>query len=158
MKPIVLLITFTLAAIWGAQQSDPHHDSVNQHGDHVMGFSHEKTTHHFRLYADGGAIEVTANDPKDTESRDAIRMHLTHIAGMFAEGNFEDDCRFEQAWDGRPKSGERPAQWVRSHGKLVDPGLWRLDEPADAGQALAGPGFAGRAGAGGMQLYDLSGE
>jgi hypothetical protein len=89
MKPMVLLITFTLAAIWGAQQSDPHHDSVNQHGDHAMGFSHEKTTHHFRLYADGGAIEVTANDPKDIESRDAIRMHLTHIAGMFAEGNFE---------------------------------------------------------------------
>lgn len=89
MKTTVFLLTLTLAAASGAQQSDPHHESVNQHGDHVMGFSHEKTTHHFRLNADGGAIEVTANDPKDTESRDAIRMHLTHIAGMFAEGNFE---------------------------------------------------------------------
>ena len=65
-----------------------HHASVNERGDHVMGFSHEKTTHHFRLYPDGGAIEVTANDPKDQESRDQIRMHLGHIAQMFAEGNF----------------------------------------------------------------------
>jgi hypothetical protein len=54
-----------------------------------MGFSHEKTTHHFRLYADGGAIEVTANDPRDSESRDQIRMHLAHIAGMFAAGDFD---------------------------------------------------------------------
>jgi hypothetical protein len=30
-----------------------------------MGFSHDKTTHHFRLYPDGGAIEVTADDPND---------------------------------------------------------------------------------------------
>jgi hypothetical protein len=53
-----------------------------------MGFSHEKTTHHFRLTKDGGAIEVSANDPNDTESRDQIRHHLTHIAGMFSAGNF----------------------------------------------------------------------
>ena len=61
-------------------------------------------------------------------------------------------------WGMQGPQQQELAQWVRSHGKLVDPGLWRLDEPADAGQALAGPGFAGRAGAGGMQLYDLSGE
>ena len=54
-----------------------------------MGFSHEKTTHHFRLFSDGGAIEVTANDAADTESRDQIRIHLSHIAKMFAEGNFQ---------------------------------------------------------------------
>jgi hypothetical protein len=67
---------------------DAHHDSVDQRGDHVMGFSHEKTTHHFRLYKDGGAIEVTANDAKDTSSRDQIQMHLGHIAKMFASGDF----------------------------------------------------------------------
>jgi hypothetical protein len=53
-----------------------------------MGFSHEKTTHHFRLYADGGAIEVEANDANDTSSRDAIRGHFTHIVKMFAAGDF----------------------------------------------------------------------
>ena len=54
-----------------------------------MGFSHEKTTHHFRLLSDGGAIEVEANDAKDTANRDQIRAHLTQIAEMFTAGNFE---------------------------------------------------------------------
>ena len=39
--------------------------------------------------ADGGAIEVTANDAGDAESRDQIRQHLRHIAQMFGGGNFE---------------------------------------------------------------------
>ena len=59
-----------------------------QRGDEVMGFSHEKTTHHFRLYADGGAIEAEANDAKDATSRDQIRSHFGHIVTMFAAGNF----------------------------------------------------------------------
>jgi hypothetical protein len=65
-----------------------HHEGVNQRGDQVMGFSHEKTTHHFRLYPDGGAIEVQVSDPRDTASRDQIRTHLAHIARMFAAGDF----------------------------------------------------------------------
>ena len=65
-----------------------HHCDMVQRGDQAMGFSAAKTTHHFHLFSNGGAIEVEANDPKDTESRDQIRMHLSHIASMFAEGNF----------------------------------------------------------------------
>jgi hypothetical protein len=86
---------FTLAFIFASllfgqqQQSADHQTGVNGRGEHVMGFSHDKTTHHFRLFADGGVIEVTANDLKDTESRDQIRMHLSHIARMFVEGNFQ---------------------------------------------------------------------
>jgi hypothetical protein len=80
---LALLVAGTIA------YSQSHHDEVNRRGDHAMGFSHEKTTHHFRLAKDGGAIEVTANDPKDTESRDQIRQHLTHIAVMFSAGNFD---------------------------------------------------------------------
>jgi hypothetical protein len=71
-----------------AFSQEPQHAAVDQRGDHVMGFSHEKTTHHFRLYPDGGAIEVTANDAADPGSRDQIRMHLGHIAKMFAAGDF----------------------------------------------------------------------
>ena len=70
------------------QGQEAHHNAVDQRGDRVMGFSHEKTTHHFRLYRDGGAIEVTANEASDTESRDQIRMHLGHIAEMFTSGDF----------------------------------------------------------------------
>jgi len=62
---------------------------MNERGDHVMGFDHMKTTHHFRLFTDGGSIEVAANSRQDVESRDQIRMHLGHIARMFAGGNFK---------------------------------------------------------------------
>jgi hypothetical protein len=70
-------------------QTDDQHKSVVERGDHEMGFSHEKTAHHFRLYADGGAIEAHAKDAQDTASRDAIRMHFAHIAKLFAAGDFE---------------------------------------------------------------------
>jgi hypothetical protein len=65
-----------------------HHSAVADRGDKAMGFSHEKTTHHFLIRPDGGAIEVTVNDPKDSENRNQIQMHLTHIASMFAAGDF----------------------------------------------------------------------
>src|SRR5437870_4585005 len=63
-------------------------EEMNKRGDHVMGFDHMKTTHHFRLLSNGGEIEITSNSAEDVESRDQIRMHLGHIAEMFAEGNF----------------------------------------------------------------------
>ena len=66
-----------------------HSTAVDERGDHVMGFEHAKTAHHFRLTASGGAIEVSANDPDDAASRDAIRTHLAHIAKKFSEGDFE---------------------------------------------------------------------
>jgi hypothetical protein len=68
-----------------------HQADVEKHGDEAMGamgFPHVKTTHHFRLYSDGGAIEVTANDSKDSQNMQAIRSHLTQIATMFANGEF----------------------------------------------------------------------
>jgi hypothetical protein len=93
------LITAASAGIYARQQEgqhpakghghDNHTEGVNERGDRVMGFDHTKTTHHFLLHPDGGAIEVTANDADDKESRDQIRKHLGHIAKMFAEGNFE---------------------------------------------------------------------
>jgi len=64
-------------------------EGLVERGDEIMGFSHEKTTHHFRLYADGGSIEVEANYREDTASRDQIRSHLGHIATLFREGNFQ---------------------------------------------------------------------
>ena len=70
-------------------QTDNQHQGVAEHGDHEMGFSHDKTAHHFRLYADGGAIEADAKDAQDTASRDAIRSHFAHIAKLFAAGDFE---------------------------------------------------------------------
>ena len=54
-----------------------------------MGFDEARTTHHFLLFNDGGAIDVSVNDAADTKNRDAIRSHLPHIAMMFGEGNFD---------------------------------------------------------------------
>jgi hypothetical protein len=72
-----------------AQECHKHSMEMQGRGDEGMGFSQAKTTHHFNLAKDGGVISVEANDEKDTASRDQIRMHLAHIAKMFAEGNFD---------------------------------------------------------------------
>ena len=71
-----------------------HQADVEKHGDEAMGFPHDKTTHHFRLYSDGGAIEVTVNDNKDSKNLQAIRSHLTHIVTMFSTGNSRFPCSF----------------------------------------------------------------
>jgi hypothetical protein len=71
--------------IRGAAQ---HQADVEKHGDEAMGFPHDKTSHHFRLYSDGGAIEVVVNGSKDSQNMQAIRSHLAHIATMFSGGEF----------------------------------------------------------------------
>jgi hypothetical protein len=95
MKTVFVPILFFLGTTVGIQQAAPppasqdaHHQGVNDRGDQMMGFSHDKATHHFSLYTDGGAIEVKANDAADTATRDQIRMHFTHIAKMFTNGDF----------------------------------------------------------------------
>jgi len=68
--------------------ADAHHAVVESHGDQAMGFPHDKTTHHFRITEHGGAIEVTADDLKDSTNIETIRTHLAHIAQVFSEGDF----------------------------------------------------------------------
>jgi hypothetical protein len=70
------------------QDHEQHFEEVNKHGDEAMGFSHMKSTHHFRMTAQGGSIEVQANDPGDTETRDQIRVHLQQIAKALRAGDF----------------------------------------------------------------------
>jgi hypothetical protein len=72
----------------GCPMMAEHAAGVDERGDQGMGFDHAETTHHFLLAADGGAIQVTANDPADTSSRDQIRGHLRRVAAMFGDGNF----------------------------------------------------------------------
>src|SRR6202521_2668922 len=70
------------------QTKSEHQADVEKQGDEAMGFPHDKTTHHFRLYSDGGAIEVVVNDSKDSQNVQAIRSHLSHIVTMFSDGEF----------------------------------------------------------------------
>ncbi len=93
MNLLLTAALFLLAALNGFSQDKPtaqddHHQGVVDRGDHVMGFSHDKATHHFLLYSDGGAIDVQSNAADDTGTRDEIRMHFGHIAKMFADGDF----------------------------------------------------------------------
>jgi hypothetical protein len=82
----VLLSGTTLASI--AAQSQDQHAQMMARGAHAMGFDQDKTTHHFYLYEDGGAIQITVKDTNDRVSLDAIRSHLPHVATMFASGDF----------------------------------------------------------------------
>lgn len=87
-KAAVVVIFLSPFAAIAQQSTDQHHTGVVQRGDQVMGFAHDKTTHHFQLLRDGGSIEAIANDPADTTSRQEILEHLQHIAAMFSQGNF----------------------------------------------------------------------
>ena len=112
MKPFLFL--FIAAATVLAQQPAPEkHDAMDpnscpMHAEHMkaksaddqrfadmqsrgnrsMGFDQSKTTHHFRTLEDGGAIEVTVNDPANITDLAAIRDHLAQIAKQFASGDF----------------------------------------------------------------------
>jgi len=73
---------------FSGQQDHSKHGEMEKRGDQGMGFAQGKTTHHFRLRKDGGAIQVTANSAGDKSSRDEIQMHLHHIAQAFKSGDF----------------------------------------------------------------------
>jgi hypothetical protein len=93
MTTLVFFLLTTLPACALAQQTSQSNqstrtDGVVRRGDHVMGFSHDLTAHHFRLLKDGGEIIVVANDSTDKASIAEIEMHLGHIAKMFSDGNF----------------------------------------------------------------------
>ena len=98
----MLIIAATLFAL-GASADDPnncplhaahmaaasaHAKDVDRRGDEVMGFSHEATKHLFKIYDDGGAIEVRALRADDEASVRAIRTHLQSITKSFAMGDF----------------------------------------------------------------------
>jgi hypothetical protein len=75
------------------QQTGDHavqqHDHDLEHrGNQGMGFAQDKTTHHFLLNKNGGAIQVTANSAEDKASVEQIRMHLKHIGHAFQSGDF----------------------------------------------------------------------
>jgi hypothetical protein len=53
-----------------------------------MGFDQERTVHHFLLYEDGGAIDVSVQEISDQANLQAVRRHLQEIAGLFKAGDF----------------------------------------------------------------------
>ncbi len=89
LVPVLCVVgSLSLMPVSLAARQD-HHASPGQRGAMVMGFDQELTSHHFLLFADGGAIDVSVKNPSDAKNRDAIRSHLPHIAMLFGEGDFE---------------------------------------------------------------------
>lgn len=86
--PFTLLLSILAPANPGISQSGAG-QTMEQRGAHAMGFDQEKTTHHFHVYKDGGAIDVSVKDASDAANRDAIRAHLPHIAMLFGQGTFD---------------------------------------------------------------------
>jgi hypothetical protein len=74
------------------QASSSAHDhskhELDKRGNQGMEFAQDKTTHHFLLRKDGGAIQVTANSADDKASKEEIQMHLHHITQAFKSGDF----------------------------------------------------------------------
>jgi hypothetical protein len=75
------------------QQQMKKEAELKRNGLAAMGFDQDAAVHHFRLRADGGAIEVEAAKATDEATREAIRVHLREIAAEFERGNFEKPFR-----------------------------------------------------------------
>ena len=64
---LIILLVFGPVYVNAIAQQSSHDNKddfagVNARGDQGMGFSHEKTTHHFHLLVDGGAGCFRANN------------------------------------------------------------------------------------------------
>jgi hypothetical protein len=86
----VLCIVFSLLSLPASLAArQDHHASGDRRAARAMGFDQERTAHHFSLFKDGGAIDVSVKDAADAKNREAIRAHLSHLAMMFGSGSFE---------------------------------------------------------------------
>jgi hypothetical protein len=81
--------TLTPGSSLSGQQDHSKHKAMEHRGNQGMGFDQQKTTHHFLLRKDGGAIQVTANEAADKSSTEEIQMHLRHISQAFQSGDFD---------------------------------------------------------------------
>jgi hypothetical protein len=82
--------------------------------------SHTKSVHSFRLFADGGAIELRAKDAKDEATLDAIRSHLQEINEQFKKGDFSTPAFVH---DKKPAGVEQ----LESHRSDITYGYQQLD-------------------------------
>lgn len=95
---MIAALIFSMAMAAGDQTGCPMHEqhmkaaktdgaAVDARHD-TFGMSHESTHHNFRLFQDGGAIELRANDASDTATIEMIRKHLREINASFVKNNF----------------------------------------------------------------------
>ncbi len=83
---IVAFLFVTLNSLYA--QVPPRASAITVYGSDAIKLNREKVTYGFKLLPNGGAIEITSNDPSDVATRDAVRQHVAKIATMLEEGNF----------------------------------------------------------------------
>ena len=76
LVPVLCLVS-SLSLSLAARQD--HHGSSDQRGAMVMGFDQALTTHHFVLFHDGGAIEVSVQMQDHDEQRESQRDGANHV-------------------------------------------------------------------------------
>jgi len=109
------------------KEASQHQAEVEKHGDEAMGFPHDKSTHHFRLNSDGGSIEVTVDDSKDSQNLQAIRSHLANIVTMFSNGDFSIPMFVhDQVPPGVPVMKEKHAEISYSYEEMPAGGRVRI--------------------------------
>jgi hypothetical protein len=86
---LVALVTIIFYTAQDLPKQSDHPQTLEERGHQGMGFDQQKITHHFLLTKDGGIIQVLANAADDKASIDEIQMHLRHISGAFASGDFD---------------------------------------------------------------------
>jgi hypothetical protein len=74
----ILLLALALTCPMHAHDVDARHNTLVP----------AQTHHAFRLFTDGGAIELRADDANDQPTIDAVRAHLRDIAAQFAKNDF----------------------------------------------------------------------
>jgi hypothetical protein len=86
---IILCFVCFLTSLGATVSTAQHQHPATSRAHDVMGFDQDRTTHHFFLFTDGGAIDVSVKASTDGKNRDAIRAHLPVIVRMFGDGDFE---------------------------------------------------------------------
>lgn len=71
-----------------AANGDAKHGAAVDARHDTFGMGHDVTHHSFRLFADGGAIELRANDDADAATAGVIQKHLRQIVAEFEKGEF----------------------------------------------------------------------
>ena len=106
--------------------------SCPDHAEHAMGFSQSASKHTFRLFSDGGAIEVRSSDAATLK---AIRGHLRMIAKDFAAGDFAKPVEVhDQMPDGAAAMKELRSDITYAYSDIESGGRVRIT--AKSAQAL----------------------
>src|SRR5713226_4311810 len=95
--------------------------------DRALGFSQTATKHTFRLFRDGGAIELRVLDANDAATLKMVRHHLQTIANDFAAGDFaKPEAVHDRLPDGAARMKELRAAINYQYSKIRSGGRVRI--------------------------------